>query len=369
TQMANFGGGLRELGVGFSIGGKGYVGTGWVNDNPSFLKNDFWEFSPPVPCNTITITTVSQNILCNGQCTGTGTANPSNGISPYTYNWSNGQTTQTSTGLCAGAYTITVTDSLNNSVTSTVIVTQPTALTATVSSSSATCLNNDGSASVIVSGGTPGYTYLWSPGLQTTSTATGLPSGTYTVLVNDANGCAAQKLIATVTVTPTPVAFFEASLDRCTRCLELTDKSTNANSWFWNFGDNATSTMQNPVHCFSTDGIYITTLTVSSSPQCKNVFSMTDSIFGYEFVLVIPNVFTPNSDGVNDVFSISGSNTCSPYSLKIYDRWGILIFETEKSGFAWDGRTSAGIPAHEGTYYYVLQNAASTKKGFVTLLR
>jgi gliding motility-associated-like protein len=69
------------------------------------------------------------------------------------------------------------------------------------------------------------------------------------------------------------------------------------------------------------------------------------------------------------VFRISGLDKCSSYSIKIYNRWGSLIFETEKPDFVWDGITSAGTKAQEGTYYYVLKNSTVSKTGFISLLR
>lgn len=137
------------------------------------------------------------NITCNAQCTGSATANPSAGVAPYTYAWSTSQTTQTITGLCAGNYSVAITDSTSAIVTATVSITQPPVLTAAATATSAACGSN-GSATVNAAGGTAGYTYNWNTmPLQTTQTATGLAAGNYTVTVIDANGC---TLTETVTV-------------------------------------------------------------------------------------------------------------------------------------------------------------------------
>jgi len=314
----------------------------------------------------------SVNVLCNPDSTGSATATVSGGTSGYTYLWMPGvQTTQSTSNLVAGTYSLTFSDANGCSDTSSIIITQPPLLAATISSDTTICSGTNAADSVMVSGGTPGYTYSWLPGGETTSAIIISPpaTATYTAHVTDAHGCSTSQLITTIIVQPTPTAAFLSSLDKCTRCLQLTDQSVNAVTWLWNFGDNDTSSQQNPVHCFSGEGVYTISLTVNSSPQCKNIFSLPDSVFGYEFAPAIPNVFTPNGDGMNDVFSITGLDKCSPYFLKIYDRWGVLLFETEKTKFLWDGRTSAGIPVQEGTYYYILFNNNTTKKGFVTLLR
>ncbi|MBK6835550.1 MAG: gliding motility-associated C-terminal domain-containing protein [Bacteroidetes bacterium] len=89
----------------------------------------------------------------------------------------------------------------------------------------------------------------------------------------------------------------------------------------------------------------------------------------------VPNVFTPNMDGVNDVFKASIPNELDvkDYSLSIYDRYGILIFDTKKVRQHWDGRTTSGLPCSEGTYFYLLQLSVSSQQieltGFVQLFR
>jgi hypothetical protein len=131
------------------------------------------------------------NVNCNGAATGSATASVSGGTPGYTYNWSNGETTNTATGLSAGSYTFTVTDA-NGCVASAVAnITQPNALIVSISTDrlpSSPSFNN-GELNAVVVGGTPGYNYLWTPGGQTTDTAKGLTAGTYKVCVTDAWGC------------------------------------------------------------------------------------------------------------------------------------------------------------------------------------
>jgi hypothetical protein len=140
-------------------------------------------------------TITSTNPNCNSLCTGTATANAICGTAPYTYAWntSPAQTTQTATGLCAGSYTVLVIDASTATKTATVTITQPTALTASVSSTDQTSTTPvNGTASVAPSGGTAPYTYAWSTTpVQTTATATGLTGiATYTVAVTDSKSCA-----------------------------------------------------------------------------------------------------------------------------------------------------------------------------------
>ncbi|MBI1289479.1 MAG: T9SS type B sorting domain-containing protein [Flavobacteriales bacterium] len=125
----------------------------------------------------------------DGQITSSGVIG---GTPPYTYSWSGtAQTTENISGLSAGTYALTVTDSLGCTNTfPTVTVNEPTQISITETHVDVSCNGDtDGSINVSVSGGTPGYTYLWSPGGSTGQDTTGLAPGTYQILVTDANGC------------------------------------------------------------------------------------------------------------------------------------------------------------------------------------
>ncbi len=136
-------------------------------------------------------TAVATNVSCNGGRNGAINLTPTGGVAPYTYRWSDGPTTEDRTGLAAGTYAVTITDT--NGATGTVsniIVTQPTALTATTSQTNVTTNGGyNGSATITVGGGTPNYTYSWSPNVSTLATASDLSAGTYSVTATDANGC------------------------------------------------------------------------------------------------------------------------------------------------------------------------------------
>jgi gliding motility-associated-like protein len=85
----------------------------------------------------------------------------------------------------------------------------------------------------------------------------------------------------------------------------------------------------------------------------------------FEEVLNLPNIFTPNGDGHNDMFKIMiDYDSCT-----IYNRWGQIMFETNQINTFWDGKTLNGNDAPEGIYYYVIQGKKNNKSGFVHLLR
>ena len=138
----------------------------------------------------VTGTTSSTSVVCNGGSTGTATVVASGGTPGYTYSWApTGGTGSTTTGVPAGNYTVTITDLNGCTGTATVLVTQPTAVTASTTTVTATCGNPNGSATVTPGGGVGPYTFVWAPSGGTGATATGLLAGNYTVTVTDAQGC------------------------------------------------------------------------------------------------------------------------------------------------------------------------------------
>lgn len=147
---------------------------------------------------TILTTTSSTSSGCSNN-NGTATVSPSGSSGIYTFIWSNGQTSQTATGLSANLYTVTVTDGTCFSV-ATVIVKSALSL-ATITPSYLPC-NNGGNATAIISNGTSApFTYNWSNGASTITSSTtnqvsNLPIGTYTVTVTDNNGCTTSQIFS-----------------------------------------------------------------------------------------------------------------------------------------------------------------------------
>lgn len=136
------------------------------------------------------------------------------GIAPYTYLWSNGQTSPQINNLITGYYNVTVTDAQGCSTQQYAFVRQTVNINANVVPTAATCLQNDGSAITFGSGGVPPYAYLYSNG-QTTQTANGLLNGGYNVQVTDANNCIASNWFYINSSTPITVTY-TASASSCT---------------------------------------------------------------------------------------------------------------------------------------------------------
>jgi len=145
---------------------------------------------------SLTLAGAVTNVNCFGSCNGSVVSTVTGGTAPYTFAWSPAATnstvgtTNTGTGLCAGTYTITVTDATGCTGTRTVTITQPPQITLTPTQTNILCNGQcTGTASVTASGGNGTYTYSWAPSGGTGSSATGLCAGTYTVTVSSPAGC------------------------------------------------------------------------------------------------------------------------------------------------------------------------------------
>lgn len=116
----------------------------------------------------------------------------------------------------------------------------------------------------------------------------------------------------------------------------------------------------------STTNYYVTATDING---CKGLDSVLVISTPCVNTTLIPNYFSPNGDDVNDVFYIPGVCKGENYTFQVYDRWGILMFTSSMRKQTWDGRTTSGMEAKEGTYYFILEVSGVTYKGFVQLSR
>lgn len=341
--------------------------------------------SPPSLVSTASVTA---NASCNGSSDGSAIANPAGGTVPYTYGWTpTGQNTQIATGLSAGTYIVIITDNNGCTTTSNVTITQPIPVTISHSVTAASCGMSDGSATATGGGGTPPYSYLWltSP-VQTTPTAVNLSGGQYVLIVTDANGCTSQLTITIPGGMP-PIAEFTSNPDTVNlldATVYFTDLSTNAVSWYWDFGDPndpTHSNLQHPIHVYSDTGTYCITLIVTDAGGVCRDTAVHCIRVEAPFTFYIPNAFTPNSDGWNEFFYGKGTYI-KEFEMWLFDRWGNLMWSCKTNGDPqsdtrcfWDGKVNRnGQIVQEDVYVWKVNIVnANNKKlryiGHVTILK
>ncbi len=232
----------------------------------------------------------------------------------------------------------------------------------------------------------PGATYEWTFGDGNTSGQQN-PANQYTtpglftvsLTVHNTARCAATSTKPNyIQANPNPVAKFEAdpwitTLD--TPDIDFSDLSTSDSTitgYEWDFGDGTTSTEENPTHTYTQAGEYEVILYVETVNGCVDT-TIAKVALTEEVKLFMPNAFTPNGDGINDVFEIKGTPV-SNFNLYIYDRWGKEIWSTHNFETQWDGTDFNGKPVPTGTYIYTISGTDYKKrdisfKGTVTVVK
>lgn len=191
AYLWNPGGQTTQTATGLSQG----TYTVTITDNAGCTANhsvNVWNSS-----GTITTLKSFTPAICNGSTNGTATVTPSGGTPGYQYLWNTNpvQTTQTAVNIGAGTYIVITTDQAGCSKTDTITVTQPNPINLNPSFQNTICSANNGMAIVEPTGGNGGYTFLWTPGGQTTNSINNLSAGLYKVVVTDANGCKDSTVI------------------------------------------------------------------------------------------------------------------------------------------------------------------------------
>ena len=225
------------------------------------------------PASALALSTTQVNVLCFGNSTGSINLSPSGGTAPYTYAWSNNTTSQDPSNLIAGTYTVVVTDANGCTATISATITQPQApLTLATTQVNVLCFGNStGSIDLSPSGGTAPYTYVWSNN-ATIQDPLNLISGTYTVVVTDANGCTAT---ISATITQPQAGLSVATTQTNVLCFGNSTGAINAtpsggsSPYTYSWSNGATSQNLSAIAA----GVY--TVTVTDANGCTSTISAT----------------------------------------------------------------------------------------------
>ncbi|PUZ29264.1 hypothetical protein DCC81_07320 [Chitinophaga parva] len=227
-----------------------------------------------------------------------------------------------------------------------------------------------------------GQYFFWDFGDGATSTDadpthTYLKIGTYTVkmVVEDTTTCNKKdSATSTITVVPPPGANFTFApvIAQVNTPATFTNLSSpDATHFIWSFGDGSVSEERNPVHQYNKTGTYDVCLTSFNSVGCEDTLCQKVSAIVVP-LFDVPSAFSPNGDGLNDVFRVKAFGV-DKFDLKIFNRQGILVFQTNDPTIGWDGTyKGAAQPVDAYAYGVTLlftDGTKASKAGSVTLLR
>lgn len=226
-------------------------------------------------------------------------------------------------------------------------------------------------------------TWLWEFGTGATSGAQN-PSFTYltgldnsflfydiTLTVTTEYGCQATATVNDyITIAPYPSADFTINIQDPSplvgHLIQFVDLShANIVNWQWDFGDGGTSNQQYPDHTYATPDTFTVTLIVINSSGCSDTISHT-YIVTEEYNCFIPNAFTVNEDGLNEMFMVYGTGIAG-FSMTIFDRWGKEVFHSEDIAKGWNGRAQNGTLYPQGVYAYRVELKDQKGKEYTVL--
>lgn len=252
-------------------------------------------------------------VSCNGKSDGAINSSTTGGVPPYTYNWNpGGATSPNISGLSTGTYTLTVTDKLGCTAVSSTVITEPQVLKVTVNTTNETCnYLNDGTATAVVTGGTPAYTYSWNPGGQKTPGVTNLGNGTYTLTVKDLKGCSATPIFTITQPQSLSITFLNQVNVSCNGG---SNGSVTANpaggttpyKYLWTPGNATTATLSNvPI------GTYTVLVTDKNNCTLQKSVTLTEPT-PLVVSATITNVSCPS--GANGVIKVTPTGGTAPYT-------------------------------------------------------
>jgi gliding motility-associated-like protein len=320
--------------------------------------------------NSLSLTTISTNIQCNSSGSITVTATGGNTASPYTYsiNGTNYQLNNIFNGLAVGIYTVFVKDAggciVNTSDTISIVANLPI-INGIVKSHD--CGFNTGSIEIFVQGGSAPFLYsIDGTNFQSSNQFLNLNGGIYNLYIKDANNCQATPLQLVLETKPAIQLLTTFSPATCSNSDGSISASVLNGTAPFQYSTDGINYQFNANFSNLNSGLYL--ITVKDSNNCID----TSSCRVYKTSLTelfIPTVFTPNADGINDVFEISGIDTCDFFHLFIFNRWGQLLLQKQGEFLSWDGKFK-DILVPDGVYYYKLtDNKLRTYSGSISLLR
>ena len=348
---------------------------------PSAIAVDVFQFSPA------NLNVTSSPSICQG-ASATITTNVTGNTGQLTWNWSNnlnGPGPFTVYPTTTTTYSVNVTNVCGVVVPATTQVVVHPIPTVIVDPQFATGCDVVNLSFVDTATANTGSTYWWDFGDNSTGTGASTNhdytmGGTYTVQVTVTSpyGCSGSNSNqVTLIIYDSPTANFTMSSDEVTivepTVLFTNNCSGNTLGWWWDFGDTTTSTLSSPTHSYQRTGNFNVRLIAESFGGCRDTVEQPLEVIP-EFTIFIPIAFTPNGDGINEIFYVYGAEITT-FNMQLYDRWGNLMFESDDLYEGWDGRANGGEQiAQQDVYVYKValkdfEGKQHKYTGSVTLLK
>lgn len=235
---------------------------------------------------------------------------------------------------------------------------------------------------IFVEGAATAVTYFWDFGDGTTAeglsaTHTYETAGEYEILFTavDSLTCNIADVVST---TATAFQFAIADFEQAPQVAEVgqevafTNLSQFADTYLWSFGDGNTDILEHPIHRYTEAGFYEVCLQAMNEEGCNDEICKSFEVIP-PIMIGIPNAFSPNNDGENDVFIVEGRHRIAEIELKVFNRWGELVFESNDPEVGWDGYYKGVLQEMDAYVYWARIVYVSTRevfeKGNLTLLR
>ena len=377
--------------------GAGIYQVSIYDGNECLIENQFTLNEP----DSIVAEIETIELLCYGDQNGVGNVTVIGGSGSFNYDWDNitgDNTSTTQANLAADiTYTVTVYDVLDSTcfVSATVIPYQPAQIEFVLTPMSSSCdISNREVLIELIAGGVDPFLYL----AGSTDISEAVPNPYFSDLsdeltsfiVIDANGCEEESLFLPYNPNIPSSSFLvdKSSFSFLDPFLNLTDQSSNHILNTWEFGDGTVLSGEineifnepftkgpavSPTHEYQFPGNFEIQLIVSSTFGCMDKSSKTIHIKS-EDLIYVPNAFTPDDDGYNDLFNIKGSGLQSEgFSMQVYERSGRIVYQTVDINQGWDGIDLKGGDAPSAIYVYVIRvysgDRLIEKNGSVLLIR
>lgn len=341
------------------------------------------DFSPPqltTNSNPLEILCLDDSVLINLEVVG--------GTQPYTFTWSDGFISSSNTRYLVDSlginnsiydYSVYVEDDCSRSSTPLVgnYQTSQTLEVDLTSIPSSYCIS-DGEINSIISGNNGSANYNWTGGNisnPSLSNQENLSSGWYYLSLQDQVCTITDSIFIGITDSIIPVIETEKIVNPSSTLVFFENLSLNSVDFSWDFGNNQSTNstdLNNVSSSYSSKGFYTVTLTAFNGP-CSEKDSIIIEIVEQPILIKKPNVFTPNNDGLNDVFELE-ILYADEISLTITNRWGNVVFQETSSNPTWDGNKGNGDKLNNGTYFFKFKATNGSgenleDEGFIQLIR